>query len=147
MESSTENKILFYERKYYMFSNFSSFTVEHDGIFWMTSEHAYQAAKFNDETLIKEVQNAKSAHDAFVIARSYDDKKRNDWMDIRVETMERIVRAKLQQHKYIQDKLLETGDKEIIENSPVDSFWGWGPNKDGENQLGKIWMRLRAEIK
>ncbi len=147
MEPGSESKILFYERTFYMFSNFSSFTVEYDGILWMTSEHAYQAAKFDDKNLIEEVRNAKSAHDAFVIARSYDDKKRSDWMDIRVEVMEKIVRAKLQQHKYIQDKLLGTDNKEIIENSPVDSFWGWGPNKDGENHLGKIWMRLREEIK
>ena len=36
---------------------------------------------------------------------------------------------------------------EIVEASPVDAFWGWGPNKDGENALGKIWMKLREEIK
>ncbi len=147
MDSSKENKILFYERTHYMFSNFSSFTVEYEGVLWMTSEHAYQAAKFNDKSIIEEVRNTRSAHDAFVLARSYDDRKRDDWMDIRVEVMEKIVRAKLEQHDYIKNRLLETGNKEIVENSPVDSFWGWGPNKDGENQLGKIWMRLRDEIR
>ncbi len=40
---------------------------------------------------------------------------------------------------------METGDRELIESSPIDSFWGWGPNKDGQNHLGKIWMKLRDE--
>ena len=35
----------------------------------------------------------------------------------------------------------------IVEDSPKDSFWGWGPNRDGENQLGKLWMKLREELK
>ena len=61
--------------------------------------------------------------------------------------MEDIVRAKLSQHPYIQKKLLESGEREIIEASPEDAFWGWGPNKDGENQMGKIWMKLREELK
>ena len=43
-------------------------------------------------------------------------------------------------------KLLEAGDRRIVEDSSKDSFWGWGPNKDGRNELGKIWMRLRDEF-
>lgn len=60
--------------------------------------------------------------------------------------MEDICRHKLQQNQYVYDKLLLTGDMEIIEDSTKDSFWGWGPDRKGENQLGKIWMRLRDEI-
>jgi predicted NAD-dependent protein-ADP-ribosyltransferase YbiA (DUF1768 family) len=48
---------------------------------------------------------------------------------------------------YVQKKILETGDRELVENSPRDSFWGWGLNKDGENHLGKIWIKLREELK
>jgi predicted NAD-dependent protein-ADP-ribosyltransferase YbiA (DUF1768 family) len=33
----------------------------------------------------------------------------------------------------------------LVEDSPKDDFWGWGPNKDGCNQLGKVWMKLRGE--
>src|SRR3989338_9573277 len=49
--SSMENtdKVLFYEGKYYMYSNFSSFAVEWRGILMMTSEHQYQASKFSHE--------------------------------------------------------------------------------------------------
>ena len=138
--------VLFYEREFYTFSNFSSFQVEYKGVLWPTSEHAYQAAKFTDPSIVDEILKTRSAHEAFKLARSYADNVRPDWNDVRVSVMEEVVRAKLSQHPYVQQKLKETGDREIIEDSPVDPFWGWGPNKDGENQLGKIWMRLRAEL-
>jgi hypothetical protein len=51
------------------------------------------------------------------------------------------------QHEYIQQKLFETGDLLIVEDSPKDGFWGWGPQRDGRNELGKIWMRLRDELR
>ena len=37
-------------------------------------------------------------------------------------------------------------DREIIENSPVNSFWGNGPDDNGQNMVGKIWMEIRKEI-
>jgi ribA/ribD-fused uncharacterized protein len=70
-----------------------------------------------------------------------------DWEARRVGVMEEIVRAKLSQHPHILKKLKETGDKEIIENSPDDYFWGWGADHSGQNIHGKIWMKLREEIK
>ena len=39
-----------------------------------------------------------------------------------------------------------TGDRTLIENSWRDDFWGWGPNRDGQNMLGKLWMEVRAEL-
>ncbi len=137
----------FYEREFYMFSNFSSFRVNWNGKDWMTSEHAYQASKFIDEDIITEIKEARSSHDSKKIAEKYSDKKREDWADVKLSLMEEIVRAKASQHQYIQKKLLETGNIELIEDSPKDSFWGWGPEKTGENHLGKIWMKIREELK
>lgn len=130
-----------------MFSNFSAFAVEWEGVVWPTSEHAYQAAKFTDPEIASRIQNALSAHDAKKIAHRFEDKMRPDWDDIKVVVMERILVQKLLQHPYIQRKLLETGDMEIVEDSPTDSFWGRGPDWKGENNLGKIWMKLREELR
>ena len=141
------DKILFYEGQWYMFSNFSSFKVRWRGVDWMTSEHAYQAAKFKDASIVEKIKNARSAHGAKKIARAHSDKKLENWREIKLGIMEKIVRAKLEQHSYIRRKLLETGDMEIIENSPEDSFWGRGPDWKGENHMGKIWMKLRAELR
>ncbi len=35
----------------------------------------------------------------------------------------------------------------IVEYSPVDAYWGWGPRKNGQNHLGKLWMKLRDELR
>jgi len=43
--------------------------------------------------------------------------------------------------------LLTTGDRELIEDSWWDSFWGWGADQRGQNMLGKLWMKLRAELR
>ena len=61
--------------------------------------------------------------------------------------MEDILRHKLEQNLYVKEKLLDTGDLEIIEDSPKDAFWGWGSDRNGENQLGRIWMKLRDELR
>lgn len=48
--------------------------------------------------------------------------------------------------KYNEQKLLEILDEEIVEDSPKDALWGWGENRDGCNELGKIRMKLRNEL-
>ncbi len=139
--------ILFYEDLFYMFSNFAAFAVEWCGHLWMTSEHAYQAAKFEDTVIQEEIQKAKSAHDAKKIALKYSSEVRPDWDIAKLAVMEDILRAKLEQHKFVYKKLLETGDAIIGEDSPVDYFWGYGKDGTGQNHLGKIWMKLREEIR
>jgi ribA/ribD-fused uncharacterized protein len=144
---SNKEPILFYEYRFYCFSNFSSFAVEWKNVIWMTSEHAYQAEKFTDKEIIKEIKEARSAHDSKKIAQKYQNKVRSDWENVKLCVMEEIIRAKLKQHPFIQKRLKQSEEREIIEDSHKDSFWGWGPNKDGENHLGRIWMKLRDDEK
>ena len=70
------NIIGFFEREFYVFSNFSSFQVEWCGRTWQTSEHAYQASHFfeTDPDLVEQIHKAKSAHDAYKIAKANKDK-------------------------------------------------------------------------
>lgn len=140
-------RILFYEEKYYMFSNFSAHQVEYEGVLYPTAEHAYQSAKFIDPRVKEEVRKAKSPLEAKYLANEvYRDIKRKDWEKIKMEIMYKVIKAKVEQHEEVKNKLVETGDLEIAENSPVDSFWGLGKDKKGENQLGKILMRVREEV-
>lgn len=143
------NIIGFYEREFYVFSNFSSFQVEWRGKLWQTSEHAYQAAHFFDTApeLSIEIFNCHSAHETYKIAKANADKAPSNWEEIKVGIMKDIVKCKLEQNPYIMKKLLQTGDMQIVEDSPYDDCWGWGANKNGRNELGKIWMKLREEVK
>jgi ribA/ribD-fused uncharacterized protein len=147
----------FYEREFYPLSNFSAFTLDWYGQRFDTSEAAYHWMKFPPATeprefyaerqrLLWAIQAAPSAHEAFKLAERNKDLRRPDWDDIKVDVMRRIIRAKAEQHEYVRRKLLETGDRPLIEGSWRDDFWGIGPNKDGQNMLGKLWMELRAEL-
>lgn len=139
----------FYTREFYCLDNFSAFKFVYKGMMYETIEHAYQSLKFSKtSTLIeKEVRNAASPYEAKKIAYQHREKWCLDWHDIKVEIMENLLRAKLTQHPYIQNKLLQTKDYLICEDSPVDDFWGIGKNRDGQNMMGKLWMKLREEIK
>ena len=33
----------------------------------------------------------------------------------------------------------------IVEMNDNDEFSGWGKNHEGDNNLGKLWMKLRSE--
>ena len=147
LETSGES-IGFYEREFYCFSNFSSFAVEWKGRVWPTSEHAYQAAHFFETApeLAEQIYSAKSAHEAYKLAKTNADKAPLNWEEIKIGIMEDIVRHKLEQNSYVRHKLEQTDNKLIVEDSPKDSFWGWGENREGRNELGKIWMKLRQEI-
>lgn len=148
MKHISTEPVLFYEKEFYVLSNFSSFEVFYKNEVWKTSEYAYQASGFTDKKIIERIKNARSSHDAMKLSKiTFIDKKRKDWDLVKLGIMIDICREKLKQHFYVQKKLLQTGDRELIENSPRDSFWGWGPNKDGHNHLGKIWMKLREEIR
>jgi ribA/ribD-fused uncharacterized protein len=155
----TEKQVFFYEQEFYVLSNFSAFTVlwhtsiREGHVRFDTAEAVYHWEKFNPNIPTRlqydvrtAIRLAPSAHEAFLIARRNKANRRIDWDDIKVEVMRRILRAKANQHEYVRRKLLETGSRELIEDSWRDGFWGWGPNKDGRNMLGKLWMEIRAEF-
>ncbi|TAH32346.1 NADAR family protein [Candidatus Saccharibacteria bacterium] len=139
----------FYPREFFVFDNFSSFQVDWRGRRWPTSEHAYQAAHFFDTApeLAEQIFVARSAHDAYKLAKSNAHQASDNWEDIKVGIMEEIIRAKCEQNPYVKEKLLATLDETIVEDSPKDDFWGWGKDHKGRNELGKIWMRLRDELR
>lgn len=142
-----DKQIFFYEQEFYIFSNFSSFKLLWKGYDWMTSEHAYHSEKFEDSEMLEKLKKSRSAHDAMKLAYANKDTYRKDWDEVRLNIMKQILHAKVEQHPYVKKKLLESGDKELIENSWRDDFWGWGANRDGKNHLGKLWMEVREEVR
>ena len=139
----------FYPREFYPFDNFSSFKVEWNGYLFSSVEEAYQAASFmgSDEELVEKIKKSHSAGEAQRIAYANRDKRREDWDDVKISIMEELLRLKIKQNPYVKKKLLQTEDYMIVEDSPKDDFWGWGPNRNGQNNLGKLWMKLREELK
>ena len=87
-----------------------------------------------------------SAHDAKQIAKTNKHLVRADWDEIKLKVMEELIRLKFDQHEFVRKMLLSTGDAELVEDSPKDSFWGRGPDWKGQNHLGRLWMKIRDEM-
>jgi hypothetical protein len=144
----TDSQVFFYEQEFYVLSNFSAFSVKIWGHRFPTSEHAYHWAKFlspEAKEINWKILTAISAHEAFKIVQENKRFVRKDWDYVKEEIMEEILREKVKQHPYVLKKLIETGDRELIEDSWRDDFWGWGENHNGKNVLGKIWMKIRKD--
>lgn len=151
IKPDTDTHIYFYEQDFYVLSNFSAFNLKWGGQVFPTSEHAYHWEKFEGSdapySIRYGIRHAASAHEAFKLAEKHKEHRRSNWDDVKVGTMRGILRAKVEQHEYVRRKLLATGDRILVEDSWRDDFWGWGPNRDGKNMLGKLWMEVRAEIR
>lgn len=155
------------------FSNFykSKFTVD----IFKNRQHTFEcseqyfmyrkAIEFEDyETAEKILANGLSPSEYKSFGRmvkNYDDKK---WNEIRYGVMIDGLRHKFNQNETLKQYLLKTGNKIIVEASPVDTIWGVGlakvnkqgipnniwknPSKwNGQNFLGFALMELRDEIK
>jgi N-glycosidase YbiA len=146
--------IFFYqvEAEYGCFSNFSPHGFTLDGVHWPTAEHYYQAHKFwgTDQTeLFLAVQQAASPTAAAALGRNpqYQYQLRPDWEAVKLTVMHQAVWAKFQTHAMIRQILLDTQEQVIIEDSPVDSFWGCGADRQGQNHLGKVLMQVRQQLR
>lgn len=139
----------FYNREFFCLDNFSSFGFVYQDTHYQTVEHAYQSLRFRGVApeVEKEIVECHSAYDAQRIAHGHIERQSPTWNEDKVALMEQLLRAKLAQHPYVKKKLLGTADYLICEDSPKDSFWGIGKDRNGQNQLGKLWMKLREEIK
>lgn len=138
----------FFMNGWYVFDNFAPFQVSWRGKLYPTSEHAYQAAHFfeTNPELSERIRLAKSPREASDMANENAHLEDPDWQSKKLEIMREIVRTKLEQHPYVRQILMESGDRPIVEMNDADEFWGWGKTHDGQNHLGKIWMELREQI-
>jgi ribA/ribD-fused uncharacterized protein len=141
--------INFYTTKgeYGCFSNFSRHSVRLKGKDWRTSEHYFQAMKFEGTRHETDVRNAPSPKEAANMGRDRKRPLRVDWEQVKDDIMREVVRAKFTQHKALKETLLSTGDAILVEHTENDRYWGDGGDGTGKNMLGKILMEIREELK
>ena len=53
------------------------------------------------------------------------------------------LKAKFTQNSDLKVKLLETGDRKLVEHTENDHYWADGGDGKGLNRLGTLLMRLR----
>lgn len=142
------DEILFcrHDEPYYCFANFSRHPIVVDGVKWPTTEHWYQAQKFNNPEIQEDIRCAGSPMLAATIGRTAPG-MRKDWDIVKDDLMRKALRMKVEQNPDVKASLLGTGDRVIVENSPRDSYWANGSDGKGLNMLGKLWMELREELR
>ncbi|MBD2449202.1 NADAR family protein [Nostoc sp. FACHB-152] len=137
--------IYFYSirEQYGCFSNFSPHGFVLDDLYWYTSEHYFQAQKFVGTVHLEQIRLAKTPKDAANMGRERSRPLRPDWEQVKDNIMKQAVLRKFETHTDIKEILLYTGNAEIIENSPIDYYWGCGADGSGKNMLGIILMEVR----
>jgi len=54
-----------------------------------------------------------------------------------------VLKLKFTQHPDLRSTLLGTGTALIVYDDPSDAFWGSGPDRTGQNELGKLLVHIR----
>jgi ribA/ribD-fused uncharacterized protein len=141
--------ILFYSvsDEYGCFSNFAPYPIQLDGKRWPTSEHYFQAQKFEDAGHQESIRKARSPMIAARMGRDRKKPLRRDWESVKVAIMRQAVRAKFSQHEDIRHVLLSTGEAALVEHTENDDYWGDGGDGSGKNMLGRILMEVRDELR
>jgi ribA/ribD-fused uncharacterized protein len=129
------------------FSNFSRHSIFLRGKRWRTSEHFFQAMKFQGTEHEEKVRLCKTPSQAADMGRSRKLPLRRDWESVKDQVMLEAVRAKFTQHDDLRAALLATGDAVIVEHTENDSYWGDGGDGSGKNRLGRILMQVREELR
>lgn len=133
--------VYFYSRtdRYAELSDVPPFGVELDA-WWPAVENCFQARKFHDADCRHGIRKAAKAKDAKALGRTRTVRFRSDWEDVKDDIM-------LQTRPEPRPLLLETGEETQVENAPMESCWGCGPDGKGFNKLGLIPMRDRKELR
>lgn len=139
-----------FEGEYAFLSNFYFSPMIIRDVVYTTNEHFFQAMKTLDPRERQGIILAPTPGEAKRLGRKVS--LRKDWEDIKEEVMLIGLRHKFS-NPDLRRKLLATGNEELIEgNHWCDNFWGVChclkcQDKVGQNNLGKLLMELREEIK
>jgi N-glycosidase YbiA len=126
------------------FSNYYKSRFFMYGRWWNWSEAPYQAAKTTVQSEIDEIWQAVKANDTRLLGQKVT--MRPDWDQIKKQVMKEVCLAKFLQNSDLRKILMDTGTEDLIEDSPVDWYWGCGKDGTGQNMLGKVLMELREEL-
>ena len=143
-----KNVIHFYSlrNKYGEFSNFARFPIEIGGVSFPTSEHYFQAMKYeNNPERFNAIRLADTPSAAALMGRDRNYPLRKDWESVKDEVMLTALRAKFSQHSKLREILLSTGDDKLVEHTEKDFYWGDGGDGTGRNMLGTLLMKVREE--
>ena len=140
-------------------SNMSPHPVVHGGQTWRTTEHLFQALRFEEGSIVRaSIRRCSSPMSAKMEAKKFSSLLPAGYEAGDADRMRLCLYLKVQQHPDLREQLLATGDEEIVEdvsNRARGTALRWGKARDeddpsgwtGENLLGKLWMELRGTLR
>lgn len=141
----TMSKIESFDGENRFLSNFWPAVVWFENEQYRSVEYAYVAAKTKDLEIRRQVRECPTSGQAKRLGRKI--KLREDWEEVKISIMEDLVWQKFSKNKELGQKLLDTGDAELIEgNWWHDVYWGVC-NGIGQNKLGIILMDVRNKLR
>jgi ribA/ribD-fused uncharacterized protein len=132
---------------YGYFSNFYPSPVTLKGKVWPTTEHYFQAMKYEGTPRASLILKASNPRKAATLGRCRTVPIREDWEAVKYGVMREAVLAKFTQHEDLKGYLLDTGDERLVEHTARDACWGDGGDGSGKNWLGMILMEVREEVR
>lgn len=151
-------------------SNFADYPVYYRRKVFRDSESGFQFDKFlgTDPEHAEKIRQSKTPKEAAALGRDRTHVLRPDWdkpvsfelpeqlariwQEIVGEpmlnkdwSMLQVVRCKIRQHPELRARLLDTGNRRLVEHTVNDRYWADGGDGSGKNMLGKILMVIRAE--
>ncbi|WP_447008286.1 NADAR family protein [Saccharothrix isguenensis] len=132
-----------------------------DGRTYRTAEHYMMCGKalmFGDEHTAARVLAARTPREAKSLGRQVRGFDDDTWVAGRVDVVVRGNLAKFGAHDDLREYLLGTGDRVLVEASPMDRIWGIGLTEDdvraadpatwrGLNLLGEALMEVRDRLR
>ncbi|GEM77589.1 NADAR family protein [Vibrio sagamiensis] len=142
------------------FSQWFYSTFEEDGNDYITAEHYmmyHKARLFGDNTACNKILSASNPREAKAIGREVIGFEQELWHEKRFDIVVKANLAKFSQNLDLKEFLISTGDRVLVEASPVDQIWGIGLAQDnpasenpntwkGLNLLGFALMEVRAQL-
>lgn len=131
-----------------------------EGVEYPTAEHYMMVQKarlFSDEAIREKILAARTPREVKELGRQIQNFDQVVWEQQRYNIVVAGNKAKFSQHDALKQFLLSTGNKIIVEASPLDPVWGIGFAEDdpaarcprqwkGLNLLGFALMQVRADM-
>jgi N-glycosidase YbiA len=129
------------------FSNFAAFPIKLKKKVWSTSEHYFQAMKFDSISDQNDIRKCNTPMEAARKGRDRKRKLKRNWESMKDNVMREAVLAKFTQYDELRVLLLSTNEAKLVEHTENDDYWGDGGDGKGKNTLGRILMEVRAKLK
>jgi hypothetical protein len=143
------------------FSNWHKCQFRYKKLNFYNTEQAFmweKAVCFGDMEAAALIMKTPDPAEAKRIGRTVKNFQDEKWAIVSFSVMAAVNFEKYNQHPYLRSKLFATGNKTLVEASPVDKIWGVGlhwkddqildeNNWKGMNLLGRALMYVREQLK